>query len=36
MLSQTTGLWIEETRYNPLCDVDDESSSDMLLKNVVL
>jgi hypothetical protein len=23
-------LWTEETRYNPLCDVDEESSSDML------
>jgi hypothetical protein len=23
-------FWIEEIRYNPLCDADAESSSDML------
>jgi hypothetical protein len=23
-------LWIEETRYNPLCDADEESCSDLL------
>jgi hypothetical protein len=23
-------LWTEETRYNPWCDADEESSSDML------
>jgi hypothetical protein len=30
MFSQTTALWIEETRYNPLCDVGEECSSDLL------
>jgi hypothetical protein len=30
MFSWTSALWIEETRYNPLSDVDEESSSDML------
>jgi hypothetical protein len=28
--SRTTALWLEETRYNPLCDADEESSCDML------
>jgi hypothetical protein len=28
--SQTTALWIEDTRYNPMCDADEEFSSDML------
>jgi hypothetical protein len=27
-------IWIEETRYNPLCDADEESSSDMLSKEL--
>jgi hypothetical protein len=30
MFSRTTALLIVKTRYNPLCDVDEESSSDML------
>jgi hypothetical protein len=27
---QTWALWIEKTIYNPLCDVTEESISDML------
>jgi hypothetical protein len=29
-------LWIEEARYNPLCDVDDESSSEMLSEELYI
>jgi hypothetical protein len=29
-------LWIEKTRYNPLCDVNKESSSDMLSEELVI
>jgi hypothetical protein len=28
--AEPTALWTEETRYNPLCDADEESSIDML------